>query len=180
MPLGAAILLVLAALVAAFLVWFLLLRGDDDDDAGGPQGPVLEKTVEIVTVNDLRVTAAAAGHTVYWVGQRPGVDYELTEISDGRIYVRYLPEGEQPESGNPYLTVGSYAQANAYEVLQRLGNRPGAETARLPGGGLALGAGDSPGIYVAFPGQETQIEVFHPQTGRALDLAESGALTPVG
>ena len=36
---------------------------------------------------------------MYWAGPIAGMSYELTKLKDGRIYVRYLPDGV--ELGDP-------------------------------------------------------------------------------
>lgn len=174
--------IVVIALVVAVLVWLLFIRGDDNSNSGGALGgPQVSKNVEVVKASGLANAVAGVGYPVYWIGDRPGVGYELTRISDGRTYIRYLPTGEPAESETPYLTVGSYAQQDAYKVLKRLAARSGAEIVETPGGGVALVRSDKPdGVYVAFPGADTQIEVYDPEPGRALDLVKSGAVTPVG
>jgi len=179
LPASAIVVIVIAV---AILVWLLFIRGDGDsseeDGAGGPQ---IEKTVNVVPASQLREELASVPYPVYWLGPRPGVDYEVTVISDGRTYVRYLPKEEEPETDNPYLTVGSYAQQNAFDGLEDLARESGEETTEIPNGGVALTKSDSPeSTFVAFPGSDLQIEIYDPQAGRALELAESGDLSQVG
>lgn len=170
------------AIAVAVLVWLLFIRGDDDSGSGGSLGgPAAEKSVEVVPASQLGGTVAETGYPVYWVGPSPSVDYEVTLITDGRTYIRYLPTSEQAGTETPYLTVGSYSQPNALKVLQRLGENSGSQTINVGGGGLALKQADRPtGVYVAFPGEDTQIEVYDSQPGRALELVRSGAVVPVG
>jgi hypothetical protein len=161
-------------IAVALLVWLLFIRGDDDDDPGGAAGPAIEKTVEVVSASALPKAVAPAGYPVYWLGPRPNVDYEVTLITDGRTYVRYLPKGEEAETETPYLTVGSYLQQDALRVLEQLAGT----TESIAGGGRALKQGED-GVYVAFPGVDTQIEVYDPRPGRALELVRSGAVVSV-
>jgi hypothetical protein len=171
------------AAAVVFLVWLLFISGDDDSDSGteGLGGQQIEKSVEVVSAAGVPAAVAAAGYPVYWLGPRGGVDYEVTLITDGRTYIRYLPKAEQAEAETPYLTVGSYSQSDAVTVIERLGAQQGADTQPIPNGGLALvNEGGSTGVYVAFPDSDTQIEIYDPRPGRALELAESGALTEVG
>ena len=34
-------------------------------------------------------------------------------------------------------------------------------------------------VYVAFPGADQQIDVYHPDPARALEIAASGAIVPI-
>jgi len=180
LPISAVVVLVVAVVV---LIWLLFLRGDDDDSSTEPagSGSQAEKTVEVVSEDELADAVADVGYPVYWIGPRAGVEYEVTKITDGRTYVRYLPEGEEPETKTPFLTVANYQQDNAYQVLDELASETGQEVFDVDGGGRALQRADSDtGLYVALPGDNTQIEVFDPEPGQARELVESGAVVPVG
>ena len=171
--------IVLGAVVVAFLVWLLFIKGDDDNNSGS-SAEQAKKTVQLVSAQDLPTQVADVGYPVYWLGPKSGVNYELTLITDGRTYIRYLPKGEPKQSDKPFLTVGSYSQPNAFDVLKDLGKKPGAKTESVPNGGMAVvNQGGDTGGYVAFPGVDTQIEVYDPEPGRALELAKSGALEQV-
>lgn len=164
-------------LVAVLLViWLVFIRDDDDGD----DVAVAEKAVEVVSAAEVPSAVADAGYRVYWAGEQPTTDYEVTTITDGRTYVRYLPPGTQPEVDEPYLTVGSYLVEDAYDALADLDKRPGNKTFEVAGGGLALKSSDvETGLYVAFPDTDTEIEVFDPEPGAAEELVRSGALEPI-
>src|SRR5262249_17505074 len=79
----------LAVVVVAALVIFGLVKlfggGDNSNDNGKPQG---------LSESELISKASSFGHPAYWVGPQPGTsEYELTQTSDGRVYVRYLTQG---------------------------------------------------------------------------------------
>lgn len=180
LPISAVVVLVVALVI---LIWLLFLRGDDDDSGTEPagNGSQAEKTVEVVAEDELADTVSDVGYPVYWIGPRAGVEYEVTKITDGRTYIRYLPEGEEPETKKPFLTVANYRQENAYQVLQELASNTGQEVFDVDGGGRALQRADSEtGLYVAFPDEDTQIEVYDPEPGQARELVDSGAVVPVG
>lgn len=163
------------ALAAALLVWLLFIRDSGNDQTAQPE----QKTVRVVTAGQLLGALAGVGHPVYWVGRHQGVRYEVTRISDGRTYVRYLPPGAESGSGQPFLTVGSYSVPSAYERIRRLAERPRASSFRVPGKGIALPNGSDPrSVYLAYPGVDVQIEVYDPGAGRALQLVKS--VTPIG
>src|SRR6266516_1507118 len=130
-----------AALVVgiALLGWLLLHDGGESDSphplAERPSGA---KTLELVDASHLLQALAGVGYPVYWAGLRPGVEYEVTRLDDGRTFIRYLPEGEQAGVKRPYLTVGSYARANAVGSVRALHSQPGGRQLRLPGGGVGF------------------------------------------
>src|SRR5919109_549282 len=88
------------ALAIAFVVW-LLVRGNDNSTSKPaatptPPPPAVTKPVRTfgpvaATVAKLRVIARA--RPVYWAGPKRGVTYELTQSSNGRTFIRYLPKG---------------------------------------------------------------------------------------
>jgi hypothetical protein len=170
--------IVAAAIVVAVLVWLLFIKGDDDNSDNASN---VSKSVKLYSASELPGAVAGVGYPVYWLGPEPNTSYELTLISDGRTYVRYLPPGEPAQSGNQYTTVGSYQRTDSVGVLKDLAKNPGAKTFSVPGGGLALKQQDLPtSVYVAYPGANTQIEVYDPKPGRAERLVKQSELLPLG
>jgi hypothetical protein len=169
------------AILGVLLLWLLVSSGDEDsapsDDAAGAR----TGAVQVVPESGLLGAMEGVGYPVYWAGPRLGVEYEVTRPEEGRAFVRYLPEGEEAGSERPFLTVGSYRQPGALSSVRELGQQPGSVLVRIAGGGPA--AADSPeatNAYLAFPGVETQVEVYDPRPGRALALIRSGAIVPIG
>ncbi len=80
-----------------------------------------------------------------------------------------------------YTTIGTYPRPGAVKGLRRLARQPEAETFRLAGGGIAVYGRDRPSsVYLAFPGQDVQVEVYDPSPRKARRLARSGRVRPVG
>lgn len=166
--------------VAATMIAFLLLRGADDsasdgDDFGSkPQGP------EAASLDRLRDLANSVGHRVYWAGQQSG-EYELTVEHDGKIFIRYLAEGVPVGSRQvTSLTIGTYPFTDAFGTLQAVARQPGAITDQTPDGGFVVTNETNPtNVYIAYPGSDYQIEVYHPDAARALEIATSGAIAPI-
>jgi hypothetical protein len=167
---GAAIVV---ALAVAFVAWLILKDGDESDTEG--EGP------RAASVQQLRELATSVDHPVYWAGARPGETYELTRTSSGRIFIRYLPAGVEVGDARPrFLTVGTYPQRNGYEAVQAAAKRRGATTLRSPGGGLVVINRNRPAsVYVGYPGENYQIEIYHPRPARARRVAVSGELRPI-
>jgi hypothetical protein len=165
--LSAVLVVLVLALIA--LVGVLLLGNDDVSlTAGEP---------EIVTVDQLSSFASDADAPVYWLGERNNVQYELTETSGGRVYVRYLsPGAEAGDKRAQFLAVGTYPQDGGVEALRRaVENREGAELGRTDDGAVLLIDPSSPNnAHLAYPGADLQIEVYSPVPGEALRIASAG------
>ena len=78
------------------------------------------------------------------------------------------------------LTVGTYGIANAFTVTQSSASRPDAVQVPVTGGGIAFYSKSTPtNVYVAYPGQPVQIEVYDPSPGRAKELVTTGKIVPL-
>ena len=132
------------------------------------------------TPDEIKAVATKAGHPVYWAGQESGSTYELTQTSDGRIYVRYLPAGVEVGDARPdFLTVGTYPQSDALATLKATAERDGTETIDLDGGGLAVIDKKPTSAYLAYPDQELLVEVYDPDADRVRELVTSARIAPV-
>jgi hypothetical protein len=169
----------LAVVVVVVLV-LLLTGGGDSSSPGDEQATQGAKPVQVVSESGLLGAIKGVGYPIYWAGPRIGVEYEVSRPEPGRTFVRYLPKGEKAESQKAFLTVGSYKDSDALAGIQELGQKQGAILVRIAGGGTAYASGpDATSAYLAFPGIDTQVEVYDPQGGQALQLIRSGAVVPV-
>jgi hypothetical protein len=168
--LGAVVVL---ALAAGVIVW-LVARGNDD----ASRNPT---SARAVSAQQLAAVQASVRHPVYWAGAKPGFTYELTQTTDGRIYVRYLPSGVSIGANKPkYLTIGTYPLKNALASVRAIAKRLRVTPMKLKGGGIAVQDTEHPtSVYFAAPGLDYQVEVYEPSPARALDLVRSGKLRPV-
>jgi hypothetical protein len=167
---------IVAGAVAAGLAAFLVLR-----DGGGAEPGQAAPVSVAVTLAELRVLPEQTGHPVFWAGPRASHTYELTRPTDGNVYVRYLPPGVRPGDERPeFTTIGTYPRPRALESLRRLGRGPAAVMFRVPRGGVAAYGRDRPtSVYVAFPEQDVQVEVYDPSARAARRLARSGQVRPI-
>lgn len=180
-------LIVFAAVGAA--IWFL--RSDDPESAGAPKGvtapgPVAPSTVpgvraEIVSAAKLRQIAAANGSPLYWAGPRTGTRLEYTQTSDGSTYVRYLTgRAEAGNSSADSVVIATYAQPNAFERVSAIARRRHLVRASLPNGGIAVTKPGRPqNMYIVYPGQSYQIEVYALDPAVTRQLVFGGAIKPV-
>jgi hypothetical protein len=148
---------------------------------GGGAGAT-EAAPRFVDAADLVTLEEALGHEVYWAGERPPAQLELTEEVDRSVYLRYLPPGVDAGDPRPrFLTVGTYPVVNAAASLRRTAADEGGTLGRTARGGVVLLSPSSGGnVYIAYPGSDLQIEVYDPAPGRARWLIRSGGIRPVG
>ena len=139
-------------------------------------------TVSTVNPSGLKTIASTLGQSIYWAGPMRGTTLELTNATNGRIYVRYLPSGVALGDPGQYLTVGTYPFENAYEATKALASQEQMTSVNLPGGEIAVysKATGANNAYIAEPGVPFQVEVYDPTPGNARDLVTSGRIVPVG
>ena len=162
-------------LVAVAVVAFLVLRSDDN----GSSEPASTHGPEGISQQGLVDLANSVDHQVWWAGPRAGSRYELTIADNGNIFIRYLapdtPVGSQEVAS---LTVGTYPAAGAN--LQKAAERPGARTGQTPDGALVVTNSSNPtSVYIGYPDDDHQVEVYDPDPKTAFDLATSGAIVPI-
>jgi hypothetical protein len=162
----------LAALLVAAIAYLVISGlGGGSSSSGAPQA---------VNASKLSDLAGDSGHPVYWAGPRPSDVYEWTELSDGRIYVRYLTGGAGAGDPRPrFLTIGTYPVGNGPRAISRADKYPGNRTVKISGGATALVNSNSRSVYLAYPGSQYQIEVFDPDQSKALRLVSTGKIQPV-
>lgn len=167
------------ALVAVLLITPGLLAGcwgGSEEISLAPDEP------EVVSTSQLTEFAAASPSPVYWVGEREGSTYELTETAAGQVYVRYLRGGAS--AGDPsskFLTVGTYPSRDGVAALRRVArSTPGAKLKRSRDGALLMIDPSSEyNVHLAYPGGESQIEVYSRVPGQALLLSAAGKVREV-
>jgi hypothetical protein len=138
-------------------------------------------TARAATPEELRNLSEKVGHRIYWLGEQSGHTYELTQLQNGRIFVRYLPHGVPIGSQKAIFTiVGTYPVPNAFNVQKKLAKKSGELSFAAPHDGLAVFSTTRPtNIYLAYPGSNLQIEVFDPSPQRARNLIITGRVVPV-
>lgn len=178
------------ALAIAFVVWLVVRDNGNDNSSSTAKtstptksktAPKTRETIRAASPQSLRALASASGHPIYWAGPQAGVKYELTQVTDGRIYIRYLPKGVPiGDRRAAYLIVATYPVPNAYKAVRTAAKESGAVTFRTKRGGLAVyNQSAATNVYFAFPGSKYQVEVFDPKPSQARQLVRSGTIRPI-
>jgi hypothetical protein len=106
---------------------------------------------------------------------------ELTRRTDGTTYVRYLTG--RAGAGNRsagYVVVATYAQPDAYGRVSAIASRKHLAVKHLANGGIAVTRPGRPqNIFLVYPDQPYQVEVYAPTAGEARRLVFSGAVAPL-
>jgi hypothetical protein len=159
----------------------LLLVGVAGCGSSGDSVSLTAGEPQVVTASQLSDFAADADGPVYWLGERLGSKYELTETDSGRIYVRYLrgdAEAGDPRSG--FITVATYPSEDGVAKLRRAADAGGgAGLGRAGDGAVLLADPAATSAYLAYPGGDIQVELYSPEPGQARRLAVAGAVREI-
>jgi hypothetical protein len=171
----------IVAVAAVGLIVGLVMAGGDDDDEEVEEAPAPASS-RIVSPAELRSAAAVSPTPIYWAGEQPDTEIELTEEPDGSVYVRYLPEGAEVGSeADSSLTIGTYPQDDPEAELDAVAARPGAKILKGENGREVVSSKESPySLYFASPDNTVQVEVYDPSARRAAELALSAEVEPAG
>ncbi|HEX8742327.1 MAG TPA: hypothetical protein VF712_04265 [Thermoleophilaceae bacterium] len=170
-----------AAAVATIVIVGIVALGSGED--GGPGGSGAQQAVNPpapVSAEELASLSESLDQPVYWAGPQGGSkQYDLTRQGADRIVIRYpAPGGGSPSQGT--LTVGTYRLDDAQGAIRRAAEVETATLHRLPKRGLAVSDTARPtNVYLAYPREPFQVEVFDPQPGRALELVLGRKIRPV-
>ena len=168
------------AVAAGLIAWAATNRGGNSPSTANPTaGPRTKGTGPVaLSPRGLRTLSRALGQPIYWAGQESGYTYEVTQVSKGKIFVRYLPQGVKVGAkGASYLIVATYSFPKAFNALKAVSK--GHEIA-IPGNGIAaVDQGYPKSVHLAFPRVNYQVEVYDPSPARARNVATSGDVRPV-
>lgn len=171
--------IVVLALVVGLIAW-IATQGDDGDSTPAPASAGLE--AKIVSAEELEELAASAPNAIYWAGEMPGKELEASESSEGDFQVRYLDEGTEAGGGGAaVLTVGSYPLPDPVAAMEGFAERKGSLVRRSADGREVVTSAEKPtSVYFASSDGSVQVEVYDPSYKRAMSLALSAKVRPVG
>src|ERR1044072_8008244 len=173
--------IVALALLVGVIAW-VASKGDDGEATPAPSNAAAGVEAKIVSVEELEEFAGEAGHEVYWAGPLPGTGVEVGESAAGNVQIRYLDEGTAAGEGSEaVLTVGSYPLADPSAALEGFAKRKGSLVRKSPNGREVVTSVEKPtSVYFTGESGEVQVEVYAPSYKRAMGLALSDQVRPVG
>jgi hypothetical protein len=137
-------------------------------------------TPQGLTLGGLRSFASKVHHVLHWVGPKAGTTYEVTQTSDGKTFVRYLPAGTAVGTTKAFLTIGTYPVSGALADVEGVARGKDAVRLAVKGGAVAVYARSRPtNVYEAFPKIGYETEIFDPTAGTAHLLVTAGRVVPV-
>lgn len=170
--------IVVLALVVGLIAW-VATRGDDGESTPAPSSGTEAK---IVDLGELEEFVDASGHSVYWAGVQPGKEIEVSETANGDVQIRYLDEGTEAGGGSAgVLTIGSYPLPDPAAAVEGFAARKGSLVRHSPEGREVVTSAEKPtSVYFAGAEGDVQVEVYDPSYKRAMSLALSKQVQPVG
>ena len=167
------------ALLSGPTVWFV--TGCNRDDTGTAMTAAFTGDARIVPSDEVSVIPDEVGHEVYWAGERPDTEVEMSDDPAGNVHLRYLTDGaEAGAESQTFLDIGTYPFEGAFQTTRALAAQENLTRVEL---GEAVGFYDRERPYsviLAFPDQpDLQVEVYHPEKNGALEVVRSGDIVPV-
>lgn len=172
--------IVALAILVGVIAWVATSGDDDGGSAEAPASGGVEPA--IVSAGELEELAEASGHSVYWAGTLPGKEIEASEDEAGNFQIRYLDEGAEAGGGDAaVLTIGSYPLADPAAAVEGFADRKTSRAHTAPDGREVAFSLEKPtSVYFAGADGDVQVEVYDPDPRRAMSLALSERVQPVG
>jgi hypothetical protein len=171
------------SLLIALLAW-LITGGDSSNEASiSPTSTSAGVTLTnvkatIVTKEELVAATKDLGFPIYWNGEMDDTNIELTVLTEGKVFVRYLPKNVDAGSPDKYFTVATYYDEAAFANVQNLGSMPGAKSINYSGGAVAASSTESDAnIYFAFDGNPAIYNIYSPEPKSGWTALESGTIS---
>lgn len=173
------LIVIVVALLAGISIWFLTgcnRDGGNDVMVGPADG------AHIVPVADVDGIPGEVGHDVFWAGEQPDSEIELSDDESGNVHVRYLTgDAEAGTTEQTFLDIGTYPFEGAYETTKNLAGQAKLTPVNVGDDGIGFYDPKNPySVILAFPDEpDLQIEVYHPEKNAALDTVHSGDIVPL-
>lgn len=123
---------------------------------------------------------AGVRYPLYWAGDRPGTQLELTVTARNGVFVRYLPASVSAGAPGKYLTIATYESIDGYDALRGASKR-GADVGMAKSGAVIAVFKSRPlSTYFSFPSASFQVEVYSPRPGESERLTDDGDVQLLG
>ncbi|WP_406692729.1 hypothetical protein REH65_13890 [Saccharopolyspora sp. ID03-671] len=169
---------VLALVIVLAGVGGWMLRSGGPINAASSE-PVPVGTPTIVSASELE-DLAGQHYPLYWAGEQPDTQIEVTVTRKNAIFVRYLPSGVAAGDPGQYLTVATYYAINGYDALRGTPKEKADVTEAEDGAMIAVFRDRALSTYFSFKNAGFQTEVFSPMIGQSKQLTENGTIKIAG
>ena|GEM_PF-1285598 len=178
------VVLFLVALIA-LVAWVLSgnkggTKADNSAAGAGKAASITLTAIPAKIVSKAELVAATKdyGFPIYWKGEMVNTDIELTVLTDGKVFVRYLPKGVAAGAPTTYFTVATYYDPAGFGKVQNLGAKAGAKYVKYSGGAIAASASESDSnVYLAFEGNPALYNIYSPEPANAWKAIDSGTIS---
>lgn len=137
-----------------------------------------ELPATIVSKDELLSLTKDLGFVIYWNGEMPDTNLELTILAEGKVFVRYLPKEVPVGAAEPYFTVASYYDPEGFAKIQNVGATAGAKLINYSGGAAAASASEADSnIYFGFDGYPALYNIYAPDPQVGWSALESGTIS---
>ena len=179
-------LIIALALVAVVSLVAWALSGGSGTENSSTQSPstsapetisLTAVPASIVTKEELIAATKDLGFPIYWNGEMENTKIELTVLTEGKVFVRYLPTDVVAGTADPYFTVASFYDSGALEKAQSVGAGTGAKLINYTGGAVAASSSESDkNVYFAFAGNPVLYDIYSPDSKVAWEGLDSGTI----
>lgn len=166
------------AVAVGLVVW--VATGSTRDGSGEAEAG-LTGSARLVTEGELAALPDEVGHAVYWAGGQADSRLEVSSDGSGNVHLRYLTGDAEPGSlEQTFLDVGTYPFTGAYTATRALAATKGVKAVRVGDGIGFMDPARPYSVILAWPSQpDLQVEVYHPEKRRALEIVRGGDIVPV-
>lgn len=142
------------------------------------------KTSGIINLSEDELIEIANAHNlpIYWSGPIQGYTYSLILDSEGSSILKYIPElGTATYLKGAQREIATYQAAQAWSKSIAAAKKVGINNFRNADGSLVFyGLNNASDVFMAFKGEDVQVEIFDSRAGQALSLAMlDGQIRPV-
>lgn len=128
---------------------------------------------EAISASALEKLVKKKNLEIYWAGPRPKYQYTIDTSNKDAILLRYIKVNSKPSD---YVSnsrvIATYKLKNAFNNSIAAASRPENVGFRNPDGSVVFySKTKNTAVYLAFPKEKVQIEIFDPIGGQALSLA---------
>jgi len=168
------------ALITGVAVWFMTgCNRESGTDVTMPGATLTD--ARIVPEDEIASVPDDVGHEVFWAGERPDTEVEISDDPSRNVHLRYLTgDSEAGTDEQTFLDIGTYPFKNAFATTQDLAKQSALTEVPVSGGVGFYDQKRPYSVILSFSDEpDLQIEVYHPEKNAALEVVRAGDIVPV-